>query len=120
MLLSTASDAQVVKLIAMGAIIVVAYLIVPLIRRIRDNARKNRRERSKTSNSDSGYVDNDRSRGKKFLLYAVISIVVAIISVLISNWLYFGVFFYLFYLGVLAAFVLFVIGIVYLVKSRNN
>lgn len=47
MLLSSSSDAQIAKLITFGVIAVVAYLIIPLIRRIRDNARKKRREREK-------------------------------------------------------------------------
>lgn len=119
MLLSAASDAQVGKLIAMGAIIVVVYLIVPLIRRIRDNARKNRSERSKINDSGSGY-DYYKSSSKKYLLYAVISIAVAVLSLVLARLFYIYVLSYLFYLGLLVAFVFFILGIVNLLKGKNN
>lgn len=71
MLLSAASDARIAKVIVMAVILVVGYLIVPLIRRIRDDAEMRRIEGEKLEGVERMMYEKKR-RGIRFIWTSVI------------------------------------------------
>jgi len=132
MLLSVASDARLIKVIVSAVIFVIGYLIVPAIRRSRENSETQRRVEEKLEGDERVLYDEQvlcekRRRGKKFIWTSAILLIVYILAhifvrylVRTENYGLLRMLSYFIFCIRMAIIIFLVLGVVFLIKGRKK